>query len=68
MTYAKIVLLLLLAVLFSNLLSLNGARIGYLIAEFIYFGIAIIVIKLITVKECAVFMKNKFSKKRSNVL
>lgn len=55
----QVILLLPLAVIFSKLIGLNGVWIGYLIAEIISFVIAIIVIKLVTAKECAVFIKKE---------
>ncbi len=49
----QVILLLPLAVLFSSILGLEGVWIGYLVAEVISFAIAIIVIKIVTAKECA---------------
>ena len=54
----QVILLLPLAVCFSNFFGLNGVWIGYLMAEIISFAIAIVVIKIITTKECATFNRN----------
>lgn len=53
----QVIFLLPLAVIFSHLIGLNGVWIGYLVAEIISFVISIMVIKLVTAKECTVFIK-----------
>lgn len=49
----QVILLLPLAVLFSAILGLEGVWIGYLVAEVISFAVAVVIIKIVTSKECS---------------